>query len=169
MQSKFLIAGIAVAVASASSVAYCKTAEPQVAPLSVQLTRTGETLLAEKKALAAIDQFETALAVDPKNVRAFIGMARAHDAIGLPGRAVKFYREALSIDPNDLTALAEQGEALVARGAVSRAKANLERIRKLCGGECAQATQLASTIAKGPPPVVTAAADKPAPPAPKVN
>jgi Tfp pilus assembly protein PilF len=169
MQSRFIIAGIAVAIASASSVAYCKSAEPQVAPLSAQLTRAGEALLADNKALAAIDQFETALAVDPKNTRAFIGMARAHEAVGLPGRAVKFYREALSIDPNDLTALAEQGEALVARGAVSRAKANLERIRKLCEGDCAQAKQLAASIAKGPPPVVTASTERATTPAPKVN
>lgn len=169
MQSKFVIAGIAVVIASASGVAYCKTVEPQIAPLSMQLTRSGEALLASKKALAAIDQFETALAVDPKNVRAFIGMARAHESIGLPGRAVKFYREALNIDPNDLTALSEQGEALVSRGAVSRAKENLDRIRKLCGGECSEATQLAAVIAKGPPPVETAAAEKPAAPAPKVN
>jgi len=160
MQSRFMLAGIAVAALTASSVAYCKTNAPQVSPVSMQLTRSGESLLEGKKALAAIDQFETALAVDPKNVRAFIGMARAHDALGLPGRAVKFYREALTIDPNDLTALEEQGEALVARGATSKAGENLARIRKLCEGECANAQRLSAAIAKGPPPVVTAAAEK---------
>lgn len=167
MQSKYLVAGIAAAITTASGVAYCKTAEPQIASLSMQLTRTGESLLEASKPLDAIDQFETALAVDPKNVRAFVGMARAHQAVGLPGRSVKFYREALSIDPNDLTALKEQGEALVARGAMSRAKENLERIRKLCQAECDQARTLAAVIAKGPPPVVTADAKQGV--APKVN
>ena len=163
MQSKFMFAGIALAIVAGASVAHGKSAEPRIAPLSAQLTRSGETLLAQKKALAAIEQFETALAVDPKNVRAYIGMARAHDAIGLPGRAVKFYREALSIDPNDLTALSEQGKALVARGAVTRARANLDRVRKLCGGECSEAVALAASIDKGPPPVVAAAAAVPKP------
>jgi len=110
-----MLAGIAVAIATASSVAYCKTAEPRIAPLSMQLTRSGEALLNSHKAQAAIDQFETALAVDPKNTRAYIGIARSYDQLGLPGRAVKFYREALAIDPNDLTALSEQGEAYMAR------------------------------------------------------
>lgn len=160
MQRKFLIAGVAAAIATFSGVAYCKTVEPRVSPRSMQLTHSGEALLGSKKALAAIDEFETALAVDPTNVRAYIGMARAHEAVGLPGKAVKFYREALSIDPNDLTALEEQGEALVTRGATTQATANLDRIRKLCAGECDNAKRLAAAIAKGPPPIVTAAADK---------
>lgn len=160
MQRKFTLAAIAAAITTVSGVAYCKTAVPQVSPLSMQLTRSGEDLLSAKKALSAIDQFETALAVDPKNVRAYIGMARAHEAVGLPGKAVKFYREALTIDPNDLTALEEQGASLVARGALSRAKENLERIRKLCAGDCANATRLSAAITKGPPPIVTAAAEK---------
>lgn len=167
MQSKLLLTGIAVAIATASGVAYCKTVEPQIAPLSMQLTRSGEGMLNDRKALAAIDQFETALAVDPKNTRAYIGMARSYDYLGLPGRAVKFYREALAIDPNDLTALSEQGEALVARGAVTLAKENLARIRKLCQSECQSATTLAAVIEKGPPAMVTAATEKP--PVPKLN
>lgn len=168
MQSKYILACVAAALTAASGTVHGKSPEPQVSALSMQLTQSGEGLLAEKKALAAIDQFETALAVDPKNVRAYVGMARAHGAVGLPGRAVKFYREALSIDPNDLTALEEQGSALVLRGATTRAKENLERIRKLCAGECDNAKRLAVSIAKGPPPIVTAAAEK-KPEPPKVN
>jgi tetratricopeptide (TPR) repeat protein len=166
MQSRIMLAGIAVAIATASSVAYCKTAEPSIAPLSMQLTRSGETLLNTRKAQGAIDQFETALAVDPRNTRAYIGIARSYDMLGLPGRAVKFYREALAIDPNDLTALSEQGEAYMARGAVALAKDNLARIRKLCQSECPNAVTLAAAIEKGPPATVTAAAEKPAP---KIN
>ncbi len=148
-------AGIAAAI-GVSSVAWCKTAEPDIAPASMQFTRTGEGLLAAKQPENAIDQFETALAVDPKNVRAYIGLARAHDQMGMPGGAVKFYREGLTIEPDNLTALEEQGEALVERGATARARENLKRIRDLCARECAQATRLASAIAKGPPPVESA-------------
>ena len=69
---------------------------------------------------------------------------------------MKFYREGLTIDPSNLTALEEQGEALVERGATARARKNLERIRDLCERECTQATRLASAISAGPPPVESA-------------
>jgi Tfp pilus assembly protein PilF len=163
MKSKLLLAGVAVALATASGVAYCKTgSDPQIDARSMQITKTAEGMLEGQKAMDAISQFETALAVDPKNVRAYVGMARAYRAIGLPGQSVRFYREALSIDPNDLTALEEQGEALMARGATAKAKENLERIRTLCQSECSEAKDLASVIAKGPPAVQTASTAKPA-------
>ncbi|RZI39487.1 hypothetical protein EGT07_28705, partial [Herbaspirillum sp. HC18] len=75
---------------------------------------------------------------------------------GLPGKAIRLYREALLLEPNDLRALRGQGEALVKRGAVARAKDNLNKIKTLCKQDCADATALAAVIAKGPPPVTTA-------------
>ncbi|MDB5719968.1 MAG: tetratricopeptide repeat protein, partial [Alphaproteobacteria bacterium] len=71
--------------------------------------------------------------------------------------AVKFYSEALKLEPNDVNALSGQGEALVQRGAVEKAKQNLTKIRTLCHGACPQATTLAALIAKGPPPEVLTA------------
>ncbi|MGB7404219.1 MAG: hypothetical protein WA906_00880, partial [Pacificimonas sp.] len=71
----------------------------------------------------------------------------------LPGRAVKFYREGLTIDPMNLTALEEQGEALVERGATARARVNLARIRDLCARECEEAERLLVAIQNGPPPI----------------
>ncbi len=156
MNKAVFIGALALAVGGVSTVALCETPEPRISAQSMKFTTAGEGLLGDQKAEAAIDQFETALAVDPKNVRAYIGLARAHDALGLPGRAVKFYREGLTIDPSNLTALEEQGEALVERGATARARKNLERIRDLCERECTQATRLASAISAGPPPVESA-------------
>ena len=40
----------------------------------------------------------------------------------LPGKAIRLYREALLLEPNDVTALTAQGEAMVAKGAVERAR-----------------------------------------------
>ena len=156
MNKALLIGGGAALIAGLATVAYCETAEPRINPRSMSFTTSGESLLNTRKAEDAIAQFETALAVDPKNVRAYIGMARAHDMLGLPGRAVKFDREGLTIEPNNLPALEEQGEALVDRGATARAKQNLERIRDLCARECVQAERLAAVIAKGPPAVESA-------------
>jgi Tfp pilus assembly protein PilF len=135
--------------------------DSEIAPASLQLTKAGETLLSGGQTQAAMDQFEAALAVDPRNRRAYLGMARAAEAEGLQGKAVRFYREALEIDPNDLTVLELQGLALVERGAKARAEANVERIRKLCTGPCPQADRLAAAIARGPrAPAQTAALDE---------
>jgi Tfp pilus assembly protein PilF len=131
----------------------------QIAPLSLQLMKAGEAQLAAGKPDAATDSFEAALAADPRNRRAYMGMARAAEAQGLPGKAVRFYREALELEPNDLAALEAQGLALVERGATARAGDNLERVKKICQGSCPEADRLAAAIAKGPkvPPAETAA------------
>lgn len=133
--------------------------DSQLAPLSLQMMKAGEAHLAAGKADAATDSFEAALAADPRNRRAYMGLARAAEAQGLPGKAVRYYREALELDPNDLAALEGQGLALVERGAAARAGDNLERVKKLCQGSCPEADRLAAAIAKGPkvPPAATAA------------
>ncbi len=122
-------------------------------------------LLAEGKAAraagnldGATDALETAVAVEPRNREAFVALAEVAETRGLPGKAIRLYREALALEPNDVAALKGQGEALVAKGAVARAQENLARIRTLCKSACPAATQLAAVIAKGPP-VTTAAAD----------
>ena len=83
----------------------------------------------------------------------------------LPGKAIRYYKDALLLEPNDVTALSGEGNALVQRGAVDRAKETLARIKTLCKGDCPASTSLAAAIAKGPPPLVqTAAATDKVPP-----
>ena len=156
----------AIVAATMSSAGHGQRADDQVDPRSSALTRQAETALTGGQADAATDLYETALALDPRNRQAYIGLARAAQGLKLPGKAIKFYFEALKLEPNDIAALAGQGEALVQRGAVERAKKNLERIRTLCANPCPQATQLAAVIAKGPPPEVLTA-QRPAVGAPK--
>ncbi|MFN3592472.1 MAG: tetratricopeptide repeat protein, partial [Thermaurantiacus sp.] len=137
------------------------TPDTALAPQSVQFTQAGEGLLARGEHQSAIDHFETALAVDPRNVRAYLGMARAFEGLEMPGRAIRFYREALAIEPNDVLALEAQGHAFLARGATGRAEANLERLRKICASPCPAADRLASAVARGGPPPAMAAATRP--------
>ena len=115
-------------------------------PASVRLAAAGQAALARSDGPAAIDAFEAALAVDPKNVPAFNGIARAYEVQGLPGKAVKYYREALALNPSDLGALEGQGKALVARGATARAQVNLARIKALCKLDCSAATRLQTAL-----------------------
>ena len=133
--------------------------DDQIDPRSLQLLEQGRAAKAAGNLDGATDALETALAVDPRNRPAFIVLAQVADARDLPGKAIRLYREALLLEPNDVQALKGQGEAMVMKGAVMRAKENLAKIRTLCKGACPEAASLTAIIAKGPP-VTTAQVDK---------
>jgi len=138
-------------------------ADYRVDARSIALLTEGKAVRAAGDLDRATDLLETSVAVDPRNRDAFVIMAELARERGLPGKAIRLYREALLLEPNDMTALQGQGAALVAKGAVERAKQNLSRIRMLCKAACAPAIVLAAAIAKGPP-ITTAQATTLKPP-----
>ena len=148
---------LSLTLAVTASMADGQKPDDQINPRSIALVQQGEGQLRAGDLTGATDTLETALAVDPRNRQAFIALAKVAQAQQLPGKAIRLYFEALALEPNDLAALSGQGEAMVQKGAVERAKANLARIKELCKGQCAPATELAANIAKGPPPVVVTA------------
>jgi Tfp pilus assembly protein PilF len=155
---------VALALATMTSAGHGQRPDSQIDPRSVAMLQQGQALTASGLYDQAIDVLETALAVDPRNRAAYVALARVAQQQKLPGKAIRLYAEALKLEPNDPTALAGQGEALVQRGAVDRAKRNLEKLKVACRGNCPQATTLAAAIAKGPPPeVLTAQAPTAAP------
>jgi Tfp pilus assembly protein PilF len=161
---------LALALATMASAGHGQRPDDQIDPRSAALAQQAEALTAAAQYEQAVDLLETALAVDPRNRAAYIALARVAQGQKLPGKAIRLYNEALKLEPNDVTALAGQGEALVQRGAVERAKRNLEKVKAACKSQCPQATTLAAAIAKGPPPeVLTARAPEPATPATQKN
>lgn len=160
MRSKWLVTGLSALVLTGAAMA-AVPADDVIAPASQRFAQAGFDALGKGQPLAAVGEFETALAIDPKNRNAYIGIARAMQAQGLHGTAVKYYREALQLDPNDLAALEGQGAALAQRGAKARAQANLDRIRQLCKADCVEARKLAMAIAQAPSGPQTAAATPP--------
>lgn len=167
MRTKAALALFLLVGASGITIA-APTTEPAPRPVSARLTTEGFALLAQGQTLPAIDRFEAALVADPANARALIGMAQAARAQDLPGKAARFYRIALSIDPADLEALEGQGEVFAQRGAIERARANLEKLRRACGNPaCPPARRLEASIAQASAQTaVVAAAATPASPAP---
>lgn len=156
---------LSLALATVSSGVQGQKPDDQINPRSLALLQQGEAARKAGNLAAANDALETALAIDPRNRAAFVALGRVAQAQALPGKAIRMYREALALEPNDVAALGGQGEAMVQKGAVERAKANLARIKTLCKADCPSATQLAAVIAKGPPPaVVTAQAASTVPP-----
>jgi tetratricopeptide (TPR) repeat protein len=165
---------VAIALATVASAGHGQKPDDQIDARSVALAQEAQALQSGARYQEAIDLLETALAVDPRNRQAYVGLARVAQAQKLPGKAIRFYSEALKLEPNDVNAIAGQGEAFVQRGAVERARRNLERVKSLCANPCPQAATLAAAIAKGPPadvltaqaPVTTVpppAGDKPKP------
>ena len=148
---------VALALATMATAGHGQRPDDQIDPRSLALLQQGQAQTAAAQYSDAIDSLVSALAVDPRNRQAYVALARVAQAQKLPGKATRLYGEALKLEPNDVGALAGQGEALVQRGAVERAKRNLERIKTLCKDPCPQATTLAAVIAKGPPAEVVAA------------
>ncbi len=125
--------------------------DDQIAPLSIDLLKQGETLLSQGKFIEADDALETALVVDPKNRAAFNVMAKVAIKQKLYGQAIRLTNKALALEPTDRDALAVQGEAMVELGALPRAKENLAKLQKLCGSTgCPQVAVLSTVIARGP-------------------
>ncbi|MFL6752180.1 MAG: tetratricopeptide repeat protein [Sphingomicrobium sp.] len=139
-------------------------ADDQISARSIALQREGKSLLAGGKLEQAEDVLETSLAVDPRNRWAFVDLARVAEKQRLFGKAIRMTNKALLLEPNDLDAIAVQGEAMVELGAVARAQANLQKLQTICRQACPQVAQLSSAISRGP----TVAAAK-APEIPKKN
>ena len=156
---------LALTLATVSSSSIGQRRDDQVNPRSVALLQQGEAMRAAGNFAGAVDMLESALAIDPRNRAAYVALGRVAQAQGLSGKAVRFYRDALALDPNDVVALGAQGEAMVQKGAVERARVNLKRINQLCKGSCPPAVALTAAIAKGPPAeIVTAEATTKVPP-----
>src|SRR3954470_4716395 len=159
MRYSTVAAAAALTLLTITTSLHAQRPDDQIDPRSMALLAKGQAARASGNLDAATDALESALAVDPRNRGAFVVLGEVATARGLPGKAIRLYREALLLEPNDVAALKGQGEALVAKGAVVRAKDNLVKIRTLCKGVCPEAAQLAAVIAKGPP-IATAQVEK---------
>lgn len=121
-----------------------------IQPQSLELLGEGQEHLAAGRFIEADDALEAALVVDPRNRAAFVALARVAQKQKLFGQTIRFSRKALALEPNDLDAIAVQGEAMVELGALSRARENLAKLQKLCPSGCSQTAALSAAINRGP-------------------
>lgn len=131
-----------------ASVGYGATGD--ALPRAAALLNEGRVALDEGHAEAAVDAFEAALAVDPAYTPIYVELAKAARSQGLQGKAIHYYREALEREPRSLAALSGEGEALVEKGAVEKARRNLAKLQSMCGDNCTETLQLAEAIERGP-------------------
>ena len=118
-----------------------------VAPVSPLITQ-GQAAAVAGNYETATDLLESALAADPRSRAAYLALADVARKQGLPGKSIRLYRQALALDPNDRTALAGQGEALIDKGAVAKARENLDKLAKLCKGNCPEQVALAGAVSR---------------------
>ena len=132
-------------------------AEAQPDPRAAVLVAQGKSQLAAGQPAAAVDSFEAALAIDPAHTAVYLELAEAARRQGLQGKAIHYYRGALERDPNNLAALSGEGEALLEKGAVEKARRKLAQLESLCGTSCSQTQQLAAALERGPKPATMTA------------
>lgn len=162
---RFTPAGLALSLAFALAASAGQGAAPQpLDPRAAQLVAEGRAALSAGNADGAIDAFEAALAIQPGATEVTLGLAEATRRQGMQGKALHYYREAIERDPRNFAAIAGEGQTLLEKGAVEKAKRMLTRLQLSCGANCPETKQLAAAIARGPAErVVTAEAVKPDP------
>jgi tetratricopeptide (TPR) repeat protein len=146
---------IALLATVTSSAGFSAVQDPD--PRAAQLVAEGRAALDAGDVDGATDAFEAALAIDPAYSTIYLELARAARVSGMQGKAIRYYRAVLARDPENLAALAGEGEALAEKGALAGARENLAQLESLCGFDCAQVDALAAAIARGPLPRVASA------------
>jgi len=162
---RFAPAGVALSLALAltSSMSLSAPTRP-MDPRAAVLLNEGRQALMKDDVEGAIDAYEAALAVDPGAVQVTLALAEATRREGLQGKALHYYREALERDPRNFAAISGEGQALLEKGAIEKAKRNLTRLETACGRDCPETRELSAALARGPVErVVTADRPKPAP------
>ena len=142
-----IVTAVMLATLSSASISAPRRASDPIDAVSLDMQREAERLQAAGQLDEAIGFYETALLADPRNANAYIGLGQIALAQGLPGKAIGFYREALAMRPGNPTALEGQGLAMVQRGAIARARANLALLQTACSSRrCAEITRLSAAI-----------------------
>ena len=142
------VAVLAAVLAMTASVG--QSADHVTDPRAAALVAEGRAALEAGQADKAVDAFEAALTIDPAATPIFLDLAEAARRNGLQGKAIRYYREALAREPDNLAALSGEGAALVEKGALEKARRNLARLQTMCGDKCAETRALAAAIDKGP-------------------
>ncbi len=154
---RFAAPAAALAVVLAMTASVGEGADHATDPRAASLVAEGRAALEAGRPEKAVDAFEAALTVDPAATAIFLDLAEAARRNGLQGKAIRYYREALAREPDNLAALGGEGEALVEKGAMEKARRNLARLQSMCGDKCTETQALAAAIAKGPQPRVMTA------------
>jgi tetratricopeptide (TPR) repeat protein len=133
MMSKFVITATVAVMMTGSAFAQVSD---KYKDASRQLVGQAMVALKAEKIEEAQTLYERALVANPANLHALVGLGKSHEAQGRVGRGLKYYRQALAVDPNAMVALEAQAVAFLKRDMVNRAEANRAKLASLCEAGC---------------------------------
>jgi tetratricopeptide (TPR) repeat protein len=142
--SKFVHVFFAAAVALAATSAL---AHPDPSPIA--RSRVAEQKGQIAQALLLIQSAIVAHPGDPAN---YIALGDLYSRTGHPNAAIKYYDDALFIDPTDRIALKGMALADVAVGNASAASKSLDLLERTCGLHCAETLAVREALAKAKKP-----------------
>jgi len=144
--------------------AFAFTAFPAFAhpdPTLIARSRAAEDKGQIAEALLLIQSAIVAHPADPQN---YIALGDLYSRTGHPYAAIKYYDDALFIDPADKTALKGMALADLAVGNSAGASKNLDLLERTCGPHCPETLAVRAALAKSGKPEADAAVgalDKP--------
>ena len=113
------------------------------------------SLLSDARKLIDAKSFKSALSALKQIDSKFPSSADVNNLLGYVNRnlkqyadSAKYYAKALKLDPKHLGALEYQGELFLKTNKLSSAKANLAKLKKLCGISCEEYRDLQKAIGK---------------------
>lgn len=92
----------------------------------------------------AVKMFESAAAIEPDNPAHWYALAQVHLNTESPVGALRAFDAALSLNPNDIIALSQSYDSLLAVGNFQEARRRLERVLALAPDDCRAIVQLAT-------------------------
>jgi tetratricopeptide (TPR) repeat protein len=123
------------------------------APTSTKSAQNVDTELTKSRSLIASKKYKEALTELKKVNKSYPNNADVNNLLGFASRklgqykqAGTYYTKALKIKPNHLGALEYQGELFVLTKDITKAKANLAKLKTACGTSCAEYLDLKKSI-----------------------
>jgi tetratricopeptide (TPR) repeat protein len=123
------------------------------APTSTKSAQNVDTELTKSRSLIASKKYKEALTELKKVNKSYPNNADVNNLLGFASRklgqykqAGTYYTKALKIKPDHLGALEYQGELFVLTKNITKAKANLAKLKKACGTSCAEYIDLKKSI-----------------------
>lgn len=115
-----------------------------------------ESLMARSRAAEAKGHFDDAIGLmqaavvaAPARAETYVALASLYARRKEPQFALKYYEEALYIDPTLAAALLGAGQADLALGDLGAAKRKLTRLEQSCGHDCPETVRLRAAIGAG--------------------
>jgi Flp pilus assembly protein TadD len=114
-------------------------------PVSDAWVAQGQRALDARDYATARRAFERAMVADPQDARAYADLGLVNQQTGAVDKAWKYYRMALELAPNDVSALSRSARLDLDIGRVESAQRKLSKLREVCAA-CPEYRQLDQAV-----------------------